>query len=105
MVNASVSFTHARRCPGWEQRWRQVLQGHRKLSQIYDGTKALGNTDDWEARAIALFVGCHHMGDWFKHDGAVPRTIREEAIPYLHEDPDLRLAAAISNTAKHLERG
>ena len=105
MSSDSVSFTLTHGgARGWGQHWLQLLQGHRKLSAIYDGTTPLGNTLEWEALALAYFVGCHHMGDWFRNDGALSEIVRKDAIPYLYADPALPLAAAISNTSKHLER-
>jgi len=105
MSSDSVSFTLTHGGGrAWEQHWSRMLQGHRKLSAIYDGTTPLGSTEEWEALVVTFFGGCHHMGDWFKRDPALSQAAQDDALPYLHADPDLRLAAAISNTAKHMER-
>jgi hypothetical protein len=87
----------------WVEQWGRIERHYLKLQDIYGGAEN-GEPSAWKAVMGDFAVAVHHLAEWLDRDTAVPPTVGASALQYVHSDPSLSLAVAVSNSYKHHTR-
>lgn len=83
---------------GWQGQFKRVKRWHQRVQKIGRAISRSSNLEEEHDIVYAFFQNCHHLKDWLKYSGTLPK---EELNDFFKKHIELQICRDICIGTKH----